>query len=117
MVRQISVQEGVFRTHDTKTESRGKPYFVSYLPIIDETGSAVGMFFAGIPRADVEGAILKSLIIMLAIAAAVVVAFLILAIVLANKMARVVIDADNANSKISSGNLVFTLDERSLQRN
>ena len=111
-----TVLQGKQKYSSENTQVAGKAYFVSYLPIIDETGSAVGMFFAGIPRADVEGAILNALLMMLIIAAVVVVAFLIIAVILANKMARVVIDADNANSKISSGNLVFTLDEKSLQR-
>ena len=111
-----AVLQGKQTYSSENTQVAGKAYFVSYLPIIDGSGSCVGMFFAGIPRADIEGSILNVLLMMVVISAIVVAVFLLIAIILSNKITKVVTDTDEANSNISSGNLVFELDERSLKR-
>ena len=111
-----TVLQGKQKYSSENTQIAGKGYFVSYLPITDQSGNVVGMCFAGMPRADVDSTIINVLVLMLVMAAIVVGIFLVIGIILSNKMANAVAAADNANSKISSGNLVFSIDEKSMSR-
>ena len=88
------------------TQVAGKAYFVSYLPIKDNSGQILGMFFAGIPRTDytkaLNNAILKSVVIaiILVVALALVVYFLI-----AKKLASSLVKVAALNVELSKGNL------------
>lgn len=88
------------------TQVAGKPYFVSYLPVKDNDGNILGMYFAGIPRDDyikaLSSAILKSVIIavILVVALALIVYFLI-----ARRLAASLVKIVSLNTELSKGNL------------
>ena len=88
------------------TQVAGKAYFVSYLPVRDNSGQILGMYFAGIPRTDymkaLNGAILKSVVIavILVIALALIVYFLI-----AKRLAASLVKIVSLNTELSKGNL------------
>ena len=98
------------------TKVAGKPYFVYYTPIKDDTGAIVGMFFTGIPRADFENALRSSMITMLVIAAILLVITIIVVSFLARRITNFIQDADKANSQIAEGNLTFEVNEKSMAR-
>ena len=94
----------VFQSENTQVA--GAAYFVSYLPVKDNSGEVLGMYFAGIPRTDytkaLNGAILKSVVIavILVIALALIVYFLI-----ARRLAASLVKIVSLNTELSKGNL------------
>ena len=95
------------------TQVAGKPYFVSYLPVKDNNGQILGMYFAGIPRTDymkaLNSAILQSIVIavILVVALALIVYFLI-----ARKLASSLIRVAGLNMELSKGNLAIENDSK-----
>lgn len=95
------------------TQVAGQAYFVSYLPIKDNSDAILGMFFAGIPRADyqkaLQGTIVKNVVIALVI-------FVALALFVFFFMAKRIADALNRvstlNTSLSEGDLTKTIDNR-----
>ena len=51
----------------TNTQVAGKPYFVAYVPVKDDSGKVVAMAFTGMSRESVNAQISKSIIFMLVI--------------------------------------------------
>lgn len=95
------------------TNVAGEPYFVSYLPIKDNSGQILGMYFAGIPRTDymkaLNSAILQSIIIavILVVALALIVYFLI-----ARRLASSLVRVADLNMELSKGNLAIENDSK-----
>ena len=95
------------------TQVAGQAYFVSYLPIKDNSDAILGMFFAGIPRSDyqkaLQGTIVKNVVIALVI-------FVALALFVFFFIAKRIADALNRvstlNTSLSEGDLTKTIDNR-----
>ena len=88
------------------TQVAGQAYFVSYLPVKDNAGNILGMYFAGIPRTDyykaLNGAILKSITIA---AILVVVLALITYFLIARRLAASLVKIVSLNTELSKGDL------------
>jgi methyl-accepting chemotaxis protein len=53
----------------TNTQVAGKPYFVAYVPVKDDSGKVIAMAFTGVSRENVNALIRKSIITMIIISA------------------------------------------------
>ena len=70
----------------TNTQVAGKPYFVAYVPVKDDTGKTVAMAFTGMSRESVEKQLSRSISIMVLVAVIVLVLSILVAIYLSTGM-------------------------------
>ncbi len=99
----------------TNTQVAGKPYFVAYVPVKDDSGKVVAMAFTGMSRESVNAQISKSITIMVIIAAIVLVISVLVAIYLATGMANVIAEINTSVEHLSNGEFVKA--EKYLDRN
>lgn len=91
--------------HEKGVVINGEQYYVKYLPLMDESGSVVGMAFAGKEEALVEKAILSAVTKQVIFAVIVVVVFAALMIVVAKKIKEPLEIIDKNLMLLSEGQL------------
>jgi len=63
-----AIMEG--KTYFGEATIVGRPYYTAYQPIVDQTGTPVGIVFVGIDKADIQGVIYQTLTLLLIVGAA-----------------------------------------------
>ena len=86
-----------------KTDVAGQEYCVAYAPIKDDTGKVVGMAFAGKPRAEMEKAIRKTIMLILIIGIIIMIITIAIVIVISNKLVAAVQAACDIVEHLSNG--------------
>lgn len=94
----------------------GKKYCAYYVPIKNSDGSIIGMMFAGRPVDDVTQKVLRAIIIMTIVAAAIVGLILVLGCVVANKTSKKMSAIADQLEKVAGGDLSVKADETLLAR-
>ena len=94
----------------------GKKYCAYYVPIKNSDGSIIGMMFAGRPVDDVTQKVLRAVIIMAIVAAAIVGLILVLGCVVANKTSKKMSAIAGQLEKVAGGDLSVRADETLLSR-
>ncbi|MBP5165451.1 MAG: cache domain-containing protein, partial [Lachnospiraceae bacterium] len=94
----------------------GKKYCAYYVPIKNSDGSIIGMMFAGRPVDDVTQKVLRAIIIMTIVAAAIVGLILVLGCVVANKTSKKMSAIADQLEKVAGGDLSVRADETLLSR-
>ena len=64
----------------TNTQGAGKPYFVAYVPVRDDSGKVIAMSFTGVSREAVESQISKSVTTMVVIGSILIVITVVVAL-------------------------------------
>ena len=90
----------------TNTQVAGKPYFVAYVPVKDDTGKTVAMAFTGMSRESVEKQLSRSISIMVLVAVIVLVLSILVAIYLSTGMVGAIREINKSIEHLSKGEFV-----------
>ena len=90
----------------TNTQVAGKPYFVAYVPVKDDAGNVYAMAFTGVSRESVSAQINKSIMIMAIISVALLIVAVIVAFRLATAMAGAVGEISKSIKALADGRFV-----------
>ena len=105
-----SVVASVIRGKDTftstNTQVAGKPYFVAYVPVQDESGNVIAMAFTGVSRDAVQKQINKSVTTMLIISAVLLIVTIIITLNSATKMSEAIKEIEVSIDNLSKGKFV-----------
>lgn len=94
----------------------GVPYFGFYLPIFDEEGTAVGMIFTGMPRADAMAQISSIVMLMVSIVVGSAIVTLVLLFIVTSRLVKALHKGTEALERVSQGQLDVELESGLLRR-
>lgn len=94
----------------------GVPYFGFYLPIFDEEGTAVGMIFTGMPRADAMAQITSIVMLMISIVVGSAIVTLVLLFIVTSKLVKALHKGTEALEQVAQGQLDVELESGLLRR-
>lgn len=105
---------GTYSSFDTPIN--GENYYTYYLPITDDSGTVIGMMFAGMPSSEAEeyiSSITKSVV---AAAAAVMIIVVVLGIIITMTIVNAIKNAEETIDELATGNLNVQIDPKYLNR-
>lgn len=94
----------------------GVPYFGFYLPIFDEEGTAVGMIFTGMPRADAMAQITSIVMLMISIVVGSAIVTIVLLFIVTSKLVKALHKGTEALEQVAQGQLDVELESGLLRR-
>lgn len=100
----------------TNTQVAGKPYFVAYVPVKDDSGKVVAMAFTGVSRESVTAQITKSIAMMLGIAAVLIIIAILVAFKAASGMAGAIGVMKQSINHLADGEFVKVEETKYLNR-
>ncbi len=90
----------------TNTQVAGKPYFVAYVPVKDESGKTVAMAFTGVSREAVNAQVGKSVTFMVMIAVIVLALSILVSVYLSTGMTKAIEEINKSVEHLSNGEFV-----------
>lgn len=99
----------------TNTQVAGKPYFVAYVPVKDDSGKVVSMAFTGMSRESVNSLISKSTSVMLILGFILLVIAILIALKVSTTMAGAIVMVNNSIKHLANGEFIRA--DKYLNRN
>ena len=111
-----AVLKGGKNYESTDANVNGKPYYAYYEPLKNPDGQIVGMFFAGVPSADIDAFINKEVTKIIIIGIIIAIVCGVIAAFVANAIVKAISKTKEAVEQLSEGNLAFDIDPSVLTR-
>ena len=111
-----AVLKGGKNYESTDANVNGKPYYAYYEPLKNPDGQIVGMFFAGVPSADIDAFINKEVTKIIIIGIIIAIVCGVIAAFVANAIVKAISKTKEAVEQLSEGNLAFEIDPSVLSR-
>ena len=111
-----AVLKGGKNYESTDANVNGKPYYAYYEPLKNPDGQIVGMFFAGVPSAEIDAFINKEVTKIIIIGIIIAIVCGVIAAFVANAIVKAISKTKEAVEQLSEGNLAFDIDPSVLTR-
>ena len=111
-----AVLKGGKSYESTDANVNGKPYYAFYEPLKNPDGQIIGMFFAGVPSAEIDAFINKEVTKIIVIGLIIAIACGIIAVFVANSIVKAISKTKDAIGQLSEGDLTFDIEPSVLSR-
>ena len=115
VVIQTVLKEG--KNYETDSVSiNGETYYAFYMPVIDKSGKAVGMVFAGQPATEAQSEINRSSLMVMGVGLLILLIALLICVRIASAIAKVIVQTEGLLSSLAEGDLNLEVNQRILRR-